>query len=215
MLNVSNLSTLDHFQIRSYTPFGMLIRRTLKCYTNHNAPIFMDEHMKKWVLDIRYPRIVKYPIEDYERYLKRIRATYIVVRPNVVHEMEQYAPDHISKWRKEAYLYWASLEGQKYALRDMYVLFRKIFMSWIEKISLIDPDNARVYCTEGTNEGYRIGGWQPGDLGRITMKTPRLYELATRLGEFVYVDGYRELYEKIMANDQLTQAHPRLVASYA
>ena len=209
MLNYHTLKTLDHFQIRSYTPFGILIRMMLKCHTNHNAPIYTDDNMRKWVIDIRYPRSVIYSIENYERHLNNMGAQYIVVRPNVVTPMESFNSIQIAEWRRRAAKYWASLEGKKYAIRDIYVLFRRLFLVLLDKISIIDPDAAKVYCTEGTDNGYKLGGWQPAKLGHIELKTPRLYEQATKSGEFICVDGSKELYNKIMNNEDMINAHPR------
>ena len=199
------IQPLDIFCVRTYGLAGAVIRTALSSrrkrrfvWTNHNAPVWVDDNGNLFVTQIEPWRNKTYSISEYFELLKRERADWFVCRPAILDHVAEYDPTIIDTLQPKAAEFWKSIEGHKYPLRDLWVLYRNLVLWPLKRIGLIKPDLAHVYCTEGVKEGFKKIHISLMCIGNEDFPHPGHIENGCRTKELIFVAGSASLFSKVI-----------------
>ncbi len=203
------IQPLDTFCVRTRGIGGGVVRIGLSSrrkkrivITNHNASVWSDDDGQLYVTQIEPRRNKIYTLEEYLQLLEREKAEWFACRVAILEHIAEYDPTIVDTLQPAAARFWKSLDGQKYPLRDCWVIYRNIVLQPLKRLHLIKPDLAHVYCTEGTRDGLLEIRMRLPCLTGVGMVHPGHIENGCRSGELVFAAGDRALWNRVMAANQ-------------
>jgi hypothetical protein len=184
----------DLLAVRSRSMMGFFIRRMLSkglhpCHTNHNAPVFGRVPR---ILQIEPPTARIMWLSDYLADLYRHGGKAILLRPDSF--LDGVPPDLATHFDAE----YTQLAGLKYDRMSIRMFLRMIY----RKAAQVPANGkASIYCTEGSLIPILINTikpWKPDILKNEGYPAPIHIEHLIRQNRLEFIDGDRELFDKIL-----------------
>jgi hypothetical protein len=190
----------DALAARTKNIYGYCIRRMLslgmnRCWSNHNAPVYLDANGRLHILQIEAPVAYEMLLSDYLCQLYEHGGRAILLRPDVL----------CRRWSQKqaagiqyATQTWRSMIGMEYDKHGIRMFARMIFR---KSAHVEEDDKSRIWCTEGTFDGLVHNpylGWQPDMLKNEQYPAPIHAEHLLRQERLVFVAGDKEGFEAIV-----------------
>jgi hypothetical protein len=193
---VAKARTGDWLAVRTNTFYGVCIRNLLsrglkRCWTNHNAPVYVHEGVKM-TMQFEPPSAHEVTLAGYLVDLYKAGGRAVLMR------CDSYVEGLPAGLGPVLVQHWRDMDGTPYDKESIWMFVRMLFR---KRAHVRDNDKARIYCTEGTFDpltGNLIKPWKPDALTNEARPAPIHAEQTIRAGRARFVAGNKLLYDWIV-----------------